>query len=154
MWKHFDMKCTCQFLANAKKEDSHGKNNVCMMVPVDYDRTRNGTLPRCDERMLDKDVARVMGMVYAPVPDNQFAKSDCMTVDVHFSMPYSKLAEVTFGYETSQWYFWNSECQLNINVERRSCILTQQSSCRSYYQRILVNQTWWSSECYFYSTAD
>ena len=68
-------------------------------VPIDYDRTSHEHLARWDERILDEDVARIIRMVYSPVPDKNFAKSDCSTVGAHFSPPYSKVAKEMFGYK-------------------------------------------------------
>jgi hypothetical protein len=84
-----------------KEGPYHGSKRKAYKVLVDYDRTRNGVLPRWDERMLDEDIARVMRMMYEPVPNYQFAKSDCKTVDAHYTRPYSKFAESTFGYENN-----------------------------------------------------
>jgi hypothetical protein len=68
-------------------------------VPIDYDRTPHKEMARWDERILDEDVARIIKMVYMPVPDKNFARSDCSTVGTHFSPPYSKVAKEMFGYE-------------------------------------------------------
>jgi hypothetical protein len=38
-------------------------------------------------------------MVYTPVPDKNFGRSDCSTVRAHFSPPYSKVAKEMFGYD-------------------------------------------------------
>jgi hypothetical protein len=67
-------------------------------VPIDYDRTSYGHLVTWDERILDEDIARIMRMVYTPVPDKNFARSDCSTIEAHFSRPYSKVAKEMFGY--------------------------------------------------------
>jgi hypothetical protein len=37
-------------------------------------------------------------MVYTPVPDKNFGRSDCSTAGAHFSSPYSKVAKEMFGY--------------------------------------------------------
>ena len=74
------------------------RKTVCK-VPIDYDRTPHEHMARWDERILDEDVARIMRMVYTPVPDKHFAQSDCSTIGIHFLPLYSKMAKEMFGCE-------------------------------------------------------
>jgi hypothetical protein len=67
-------------------------------VPIDYNRTPSGCLARWDKHILDEDVVRIIIMVYMPVPDKNFAQSDCSTIGVHFLPLYSKMAKEMFGY--------------------------------------------------------
>jgi hypothetical protein len=53
--------------------------------------------------LLDEDVARIMRMVYTPVPDKHFAQSDCSTIGIHFLPLYSKMAKEMFGYGGLNW---------------------------------------------------
>lgn len=85
--------------SNARKEGSNFRK-IVVKVPRDYDRTE--VIPkRWDERILDEDIVRLMRMMYNPKPGKDFARSNCPTVDVHFTPPYSKIAKELFGYENS-----------------------------------------------------
>ena len=86
-------------MTESSNKQGYGLNRKTVYnVPIDYDPTPNGCLASWDEHILDEDVARIIRMVYMPVPDKNFAQSDCSTVDVHFLPPYSKLAKEMFGY--------------------------------------------------------
>ncbi len=82
-----------------KQAGSAYNRKTVYKVPIDYDRTPLDHMARWDERILDEDIARIIKMVYIPVPDKSFAKSDCSTIGAHFSSPYSKVAKEMFGYE-------------------------------------------------------
>jgi hypothetical protein len=86
--------------ANAKGREGSTLRPKSFRVPVDYDQTPYGRLAAWDERMIDEDVARVMRMIYTPTPNRDFANSNCQTVGVHFTPPYSKIAKEKFGYGT------------------------------------------------------
>lgn len=84
--------------SNKSREGQYGNIGAVYSVPSDFNRTPSKSMVRWDQRIVDEDVARLMRMVYSPIPGSDFASSGCVTVDAHYSPPYCKIAKEEFGF--------------------------------------------------------
>ena len=88
------LQAAVDYLNFAKGKDSKTQ----YIVPQDYDKTPHQK-ERWDERILDKDIAKLMRMLLDPIPDNTFFEEHREMADNFYTLPYPEIAHVKFGYK-------------------------------------------------------